>query len=161
MDSILRSAAVYFFVLLVLRISGRRTLGEMTNFDLVILLIISESTQNAMVGEDYSLTNCFLIVLTLVSADIGLSLLKQKMPRIERWLDGVPTILVENGRPLHDRMRRERVDRGDILEAARESQGLERMEQIKFAVLERKGKITIIPKSDRDAAPSGHSSQET
>lgn len=95
------------------------------------------------------LTNCFLIVTTLVAADIGLSFLKQKMPRIERWLDGLPTNLVEDGRPLFDRMRRERIDLGDILEAAREGQALERMDQIKYAVLERNGKISIIPKPDK------------
>ena len=146
MDSILRAAVVFAFMVVVLRISGRRTLGEMTNFDFVLVLIISESTQNAMIGDDYSMTNGFLVILTLVTLDIGLSLLKQRSRRVEKWIDGVPTILVEDGRPLKDRMDKARIDEEDILESARELQGLERMEQIKYAVLERGGHISIIPK---------------
>ena len=145
MDSILRAAVVYVFMMVVVRVSGRRTLSEMTNFDFVLLLIVSEATQNCMIGDDYSMTNGFLVILTLVTLDIGLSLLKQRSRLVEKWVDGLPTILVERGRPLKDRMDKARVDIEDILEAARELQGLERMEQIKYAVLERAGHITIIP----------------
>jgi uncharacterized membrane protein YcaP (DUF421 family) len=147
MEPVLRATAVYIFVLFVLRISGRRTLGEMTNFDLVLLLIISEATQNAMIGDDYSLVNGFLVILTLVTLDIGLSLMKQRSRLLDKWVDGLPTVLVHDGRPLTDRMKKARVDLDDILEASREFQGLERMDQIKYAVLERGGKISIIPKS--------------
>jgi uncharacterized membrane protein YcaP (DUF421 family) len=66
--------------------------------------------------------------------------------RIEKWVDGLPTVLVEDGRPLKDRMDKARVDVQDVLEAARATQGLERIEQVKFAVLERGGKISIVPK---------------
>jgi len=69
-------------------------------------------------------------------------------PWLEKWVEGVPTVLVENGRPLKDRMDKARVDASDIMQAARELQGVERMDQIKFAVLERSGIITIIPKPD-------------
>ena len=145
MDSVVRAAAVYVFMLVVVRLSGRRTLSEMTSFDFVLLLIVSEATQNCMIGDDYSMTNGFLVILTLVTLDIGLSLLKQRSRLVEKWVDGLPTILVERGRPLKDRMDKARVDLEDILEAARELQGLERIEQIKYAVLERGGHITIIP----------------
>ena len=149
MEPVLRAAAVYIFVLLILRVAGRRTLGEMTNFDLVLLLIISEATQNAMIGDDFSLINAFLVILTLVTLDIGLSLVKQRSPLLDKWVDGLPTILVQDGTPLTDRMKKARVDLDDILEAARELQGLERMEQVKYAVLERNGKISIVPKSEK------------
>jgi uncharacterized membrane protein YcaP (DUF421 family) len=144
-DSVLRAAAVYLFLLVLVRISGRRTLGQMTTFDFVLMLIISEATQNAMIGDDYSMTNGFLVITTLVTLDIGLSILKQRSRLVEKWIDGLPTILVERGRPLKDRMDKARVDVEDVLEAARELQGLERLEQIKYAVLERGGQITIIP----------------
>lgn len=147
MNPILRAAAVYAFMIVVVRISGRRTLGEMTSFDFILLMLISETTQNAMVGEDNSLTNCFLIILTLVTIDIGLSLIKRRSRRVEKWIDGVPTVLVEDGRVIKDRMEKARVSVEDVMEAARELQGLERMDQIKYAVLERGGQITIIPKS--------------
>lgn len=146
MESIVRALAVYLFLLLVMRLSGKRTLAQITVFDLVLLLVISEAVQNAMVGENYSLTNAFVLVLTLVGADIALSLLKQRSRWVARLIDDVPLVIVEDGRLLEDRMRRSRVDAEDVMEAARELQGLERMEQIKYAVLERSGTITIIPK---------------
>ena len=145
MDSVLRAAFLYVFLMIVVRLSGRRTLGQMTNFDFVLVLIISEATQNAMLGDDFSMTNGFLVILTLIAMDIGLSLWKQRSPRLELWIEGAPTILVDHGRPLDDRMERSRVDPQDILKAARELQGLERMDQIKYAVLERSGTISIVP----------------
>ena len=145
MESVVRVVVMYIFLLLVFRIAGRRTLAQMTTFDFVLLLVISEQTQQAMVANDPSLTNAFLMILTLVGLDIALSLLKQRSPQIEKWLDGMSTIIVENGRPLKDRMEKARVDEYDILTAARHLQGLERMDQIKYAVLERSGGITIIP----------------
>jgi uncharacterized membrane protein YcaP (DUF421 family) len=146
MEPILRGIAVYVFLLLIFRISGKRSLAETSSFDLVLLLIISETTQQAMVDHDHSMSNAFLLIITLVGADILLSLLKQRAPAAERWLDGVPLIIVQDGRLLEDRAGRERIDQNDVLEAARLAHGLEAMEQIKFAVLERGGKISIIPK---------------
>ncbi|MDF5717864.1 MAG: DUF421 domain-containing protein [Rhizonema sp. NSF051] len=123
--------------------------AQITTFDFILLLIVSEATQNAMIGNDYSLTNGFLVILTLVGIDILLSLWKQQSPEIGKLIDGVPLIIVEEGRPLKDRMAKARVNEDDILTAARESQGLERMDQIKYAVLERSGGISIIPKSEK------------
>ena len=145
MDSIIRGLIVYFFLLLVFRLSGKRTLSEATSFDLVLLLIISETTQQAMVDGDHSITNGFLLIMTLVGTSIALSFLKQKFPALEKWLDGTPTIIIENGKLLKDRMNKIRVDETDILEAARKLQGLERLEQIKYAIVERSGEITIVP----------------
>ena len=146
MDSVLRGIAVYVFLLLIFRISGKRSLAETSSFDLVLLLIISETTQQAMVGNDHSMVNAFILIVTLVGADIILSVVKQRAPVVEWWLDGLPLIIVKDGRLLEDRAKRERVDENDVLEAARVEQGLERMDQIKFAVLERGGKISIIPR---------------
>ncbi len=148
MDAVLRGLVVYAFLLVLFRISGRRTLSQMTNFDFVLLLIISEATQNAMLGNDYSVTNGFLVILTLIGIDIGLSVMKQRFPSIERYLDGLPLVIVDEGRPLKDLMARARVDEQDILSSARDKHGLERMEQIKYAVLEKNGGISIIPKPE-------------
>ena len=149
MESVVRVIAIYVFLLVVFRIAGRRTLSQMTTFDFVLLLIISEQTQQAMVDNDPSLINAFLMILTIVGMDIALSLVKQRSPQIEKWLEGTSTIIVENGRPLKDRMAKARVDESDVLTAARHLQGLEHMEQIKYAVLERSGGITIIPKEQK------------
>ena len=148
MDAVLRGAAIYLFLLVLLRFAGRRTLGQLTTFDFVLLLIISEATQQALLGEDFSITNAFLVVMTMIGLDIGLSLLKQRFIRLEDWLEGMPVVLIENGRLLKDRMDKERVDEDDILHAARELQGIERIDQIKYAVLERTGGISIIPKQE-------------
>jgi uncharacterized membrane protein YcaP (DUF421 family) len=145
MDAIYRGAIVYVLLLFIFRLAGRRTLAQMTTFDMVLLLIISESTQNALIGDDFSITNALLVIMTLVTLDISLSLLKLSSPWIERLLEGKPTILVEHGRSLTDLMKRARVDEADVLTAAREKHGLERMDQIKYAVLETSGGISIIP----------------
>ncbi len=148
MHAVLRAAAIYAFVWLVFRLAGKRTLGQTTTFDFVLLLIIAETTQQALLGDDFSIVTAFVLITTLVGIDIVISLLKQQFPRVERTIDGQPTLIVDNGRPLEDRMARARVDRDDILEAARRLRGLERFDQIKYAVLERSGGITIIPKSE-------------
>jgi uncharacterized membrane protein YcaP (DUF421 family) len=146
MDSVLRGLIVYAALLLIFRLSGKRTLAQTTVFDLVLLLIISETIQQAIIDSDNSMTNGLLVVLTLVGASVGLSLLKQHSHVVERIVDGMPLIILENGEAHKERMDKERVDEEDILEAARKLQGLERLEQIKYAVLERNGEITIVPK---------------
>jgi uncharacterized membrane protein YcaP (DUF421 family) len=146
MESVVRGLSTYLFLLAVFRIAGKRTLSETSSFDLVLLLIISETTQQAMVNNDHSMTNGAILVLTLVGVDILLSLIKQWLPAVEVWMDGMPVVIVRDGQPLKDRMNRERVDEADILEAARKRMGLEKMEQIKYAVLEKGGDITIVPR---------------
>jgi uncharacterized membrane protein YcaP (DUF421 family) len=145
MDSVIRAAVIYAVLLVLFRLAGKRTLAEVTTFDFVLLLIISEATQQAMVDSDNSMTNSLLLVATLVGLNILMSELKQRFGFVERVLDGMPLLIVEHGNPLHHRMAKERVDVDDVLDAARESHGLERLDQIKYAVLERNGKISIIP----------------
>ena len=151
MESVIRGLLVYFFLLLIFRISGKRTLAENTNFDLVLLLIISETTQQAMVDNDHSVTNGFLLIVTLIGASVGLSLLKLRLPGLEKWLDGSPLVLMQDGKVLKDRMNKVRVDEADILEAARSLHGLERLDQIKYAIIERSGAITIVPLKESNA----------
>ena len=146
MESIIRGLVVYSFLLIVFRLSGKRSLSETSSFDLVLLLIISETVQQALVDSDHSLVNAALLVLTLVGADVLLSVLKQSSKAVERWVDGVPVIILKDGQMLKDRADRERVDEADILEAAREQRGLERLDQIKYAVLERGGQISVVAK---------------
>jgi len=147
MDSVLRGLIVYFFLLVVFRISGKRTLSQTTSFDLVLLLIISETTQQAMVDNDHSITNGFLLIITLVGTSILLATLKQFFPRLDLLLEGQPVIVVDKGKLLHEIMNKARVDEEDILSAARMNHGLERLDQIKYAILERDGEISIVPAS--------------
>lgn len=145
MDAVLRGFIVFLFLLVLTRLLGRRTLGEMTPFDFVLLLIISEATQEALIGDDFSATNSFIVVGTLIGTDIALSFLKQKSKTIDKWLDGTPTILVKNGNLLRDRMEKARIDEEDILGAAREKRGIGTLKEIDYAVLESSGEISIIP----------------
>jgi uncharacterized membrane protein YcaP (DUF421 family) len=145
MESVVRGAVVFIFLLVLFRLTGKRTLNSVTPFDLVLLLIISEATQSALMADDHSLTNSFLVILTLVGLDILLSFLKQRSHTTEKFLDGAPLLIVEHGRLLEDRMHKSRVDQEDVMFAARQHQGLERLEQIKYAVLEINGEISIIP----------------
>jgi uncharacterized membrane protein YcaP (DUF421 family) len=146
MDAVLRGAIVYLVLLVLFRIGGKRSLAQITTFDFVLLLIVAEAIQQAMIDADNSMTNAFLVVVTLLGIDIALSLLKGRSRLLEMLIDDVPLVLVEDGRPLKERMDKARVDESDILTSARELQGLERMDQIKYAVLERSGGISIIPK---------------
>jgi uncharacterized membrane protein YcaP (DUF421 family) len=154
MDSVLRAAAIYLVLMVLFKIAGRRSLAELTTFDLVLLMVIGEATQQALLGDDFSLVNAVLVIVTLIAIDIGFSLVKQRSLGFSRLLDGGPTILVEQGRVLHQRLKHARLDEEDILEASRSAQGIVDISQIKFAILERNGKISIIPyESAEEALP--------
>lgn len=151
METVLRAAILYAFLLLIFRISGKRSLAQITTFDFVLLLVIGEATQQALIGSDYSITSAALAISTLIVIDIALTSIKRRSARVDRWLDDVPIVIVEHGRPLESRMRGERVDLNDVLAAAREHHGLERLSQIRYAVLERNGDISIVPEKDESA----------
>jgi uncharacterized membrane protein YcaP (DUF421 family) len=145
MEIVFRAAAMYLLLLLIFRLSGKRTMSEADTFDFLMLLIISETTQQAMVRDDKSFTAAFVLIITLVFMTIVLSHLKQWSPRISSAIDDEPFVVLIHGRLIDKRCGKLRIDEADILEAAREIHGLERLEQIKFAVVERNGGISIIP----------------
>jgi uncharacterized membrane protein YcaP (DUF421 family) len=147
-DSVFRAAAVYLLLLVILRVAGKRTLAQVTVFDFILVLIISEATQQALLGDDYSITAAAVVVATLVLLDITLSVLKLRSSRLDEIIDDSPVVIVDNGKLLWERMQRARIDEQEILVAARELHGLERLDQIKYAVLERSGGISIVPKSE-------------
>ncbi|WP_338670317.1 YetF domain-containing protein [Pantoea dispersa] len=151
METVLRAAAIYLLLMVVFKIAGRRTLLQMTSFDLILLLIISEATQQALLGDDFSVTGASLTIITLITIDIVLGKLKARFPLFEQMAEGGPLILVEHGRILTQRLKMSGISREDILEAARSGQGLERIDQIKYAVLEVSGHISIIPENSDKA----------
>ena len=147
MDSVLRGAAIYVILLVILRLSGRRTTAQMTPFDFVLLLIIAETTQQALLADDFSITNAAILIITLFTIDIVLSYVKQWLPRVGLVLEGTPTVLICDGKPDERALARSRVSIDDVLATAREQQGLERLDQIKFAILEAGSGISVVPKS--------------
>ena len=154
MDSVIRAVAIYAIVWIIFRLAGRRTFAEMTSFDFILLLICGEATQQALLGDDFSITHASIIVLTLVWMDVILSHIKQRSQTADRLMDGLPVVLVANGKLLKHRMNRERVDSEDILEEARKRHGISRIDQIKYAVLERNGSNSINPSEGPPAMES-------
>lgn len=149
METVLRGAAVYFILLLVLRLSGRRTVSEMTSFDLVLILIVAEGTRQALLGDDFSVTNFVVLAVTLFGIDIALSEVKRTWPWAGKLIDGRPTLLIVNGQADERAMRRSRVGTDEVLVAARSQHGLERLDQVKHAVLESDGNLSIIPRPEQ------------
>src|SRR5690606_4364320 len=135
----------YLFLLVLFRIAGKRTLAQMNSFDVILLLVIGEATQQSLLGEDFSLANAVLVISTLVALDILLSWTKHRWRRAEVVLEEPPLILLVDGVPIKERMDQERIDIDDVLHAARSLHGLERLDQIKYAVLESGGGISVVP----------------
>ena len=148
MEMVLRALAIYLILLVVFKIAGRRALLQMTSFDLILLLIISEATQQALLGNDFSVTGAMLTIVTLVTIDILFGFIKKQMHGAESALDGSPVILLEHGEPLMEKMKMVDVSLDDILVAARQSQDITEPGKIKYAILERNGHISIIPDED-------------
>jgi len=146
MESVIRPVLVYLFLLLMVRLTGKRTLAQITSFDFVLLLTISNATQQALIGEDNSMISGAIMVATLISLNFVMTLLKQRSKWFADALDDIPLVIVLDGKPLEDRMHKARVDEEDVLDAARENCGLEHMNQIRHAILERDGQISIIPR---------------
>ena len=146
MDSVIRGLAVYFVLLIIARLSGRRTLAQTTPFDFVLLLIIAETTQQALLGDDFSIIHAVVLIVTLFAADVSLAFLKGRSARLALWLDGAPTVLISNGTIDEEAFRRARVSVADVLEAARAQQGVASLAKIDAAVLETSGGISIILK---------------
>jgi uncharacterized membrane protein YcaP (DUF421 family) len=144
MDAALRAGAMYIALIILFKIAGRRSLVDLTTFDFVLLLIIGEATQQALLGDDFSFTNAVLIIATLMAMDVGFSLAKRRFSGLARFMDDSAMILVENGRPLTKRLAKARLTEDDIMETARTNEGVERMEDIRYAILERNGSISII-----------------
>lgn len=97
MDAIARALAVYLFLLVLFRVSGKRTLAEASNFDFVLLLIVAEATQQALLGDDFSVTNSILIITTLFLTDVAATWLKHRSDRFDRLIDGLPVLLMDRG----------------------------------------------------------------
>ncbi len=152
MSTVLNAAALYVVMLVLFRLSGRRSLGQATPFDFVLLLLVGEATQQAMLGDDTSLTNAVIAIATLLSIDVGFSLVKRRFPLAERLVEGVPTIVLADGKVLQERVRRARISEGDILQSARSRFGILDLHEVRYAILEPDGAISIVPRERADAA---------
>jgi len=143
MAAVFRGAFGYCFLVFMVRIVGRRPGKQMTPFDFVLVFFMGGVTLTPMVGEDRSIINALVIITSIAATHYLISWLKGRSPRFGRIVDGTPVLLLEKGRRHTETMRRMRIADQDVMAAARD-EGLERFEQIEYAVLERNGEISII-----------------
>jgi uncharacterized membrane protein YcaP (DUF421 family) len=146
MDIALRAFVLFAFVFFVTRIVGRRELSSLDPFDLILLVVVGDAIQQGLTQNDMSVTGAILAVSVFALAQVGVSYLHFRVPRLRPILDGEPIVLLEDGRPIDRNMRRERLTLEDLAEAAREHQ-IASLEDVRWAVLERNGRISFIPRS--------------
>jgi uncharacterized membrane protein YcaP (DUF421 family) len=138
----LRAVAVYVFLMVLLRITGRRQVGQLAPFDLVLLLVLSNALQNAMNGGDNSVTGGVISALVLVGVNWIVGYVAFRNKRLSRIIEGRPEVLIHNGHVFRDVMERERITQSEIDAALRQS-GCGCIEDVHFAILENNGQISV------------------
>jgi uncharacterized membrane protein YcaP (DUF421 family) len=139
-----RTLIVYIVVLIGLRVSGKRQMGQMTPFDLVLLLLISNAVQNAMTGPDTSLLGGILAAATLLIANQVVGYARNRIPRLRHFIVGSPTILIQDGELLKANLEHEEIPEEEILAALREH-GIDDVTEVELATLEVDGSISVVP----------------
>ena len=139
-----RTALVYVAILFGLRLAGKRELGQMTVFDLLVLMLLANAVQNAMVGPDTSLLGGLLAAVILLILNALLRRARAHWPRLGRILEGTPTVLVVHGKVVEKNLRHEGVDEELLRQALREH-GVEKLADVDLAVLELDGSISVVP----------------
>lgn len=152
---VLRTLVIYLVVLLGVRLSGKREVGQMTPFDLTLLLLISNSVQNAMTGPDTSLLGGIVAAATLLVVNYLVAELSGLNRRFRRVVEGSPTLLVHNGQAIESHMARERVSHDELTRALREH-GIANLTDVALAVLEVDGSISCLKYDDVKAAAQPH-----
>lgn len=156
MEIVYRAIAIYFFLWMITRIVGRSTVGELSTFQLILFITMGDMVQQAVTQQDYSVTAGVLAVSILAVLTIALSWLGIRWPRLQKFTEGVPVVIVRDGEPIYRTMRRERLSLADLKAAARQ-QGFDRLSAIRLAVLEANGSISLFAvdekEDDRAGAP--------
>ncbi len=141
-ELILRAVAIYLFLIFLLRISGKRQIGELSPFDLVLLLIISNGVENAMNGGDDSLIGGLILATTLIVINYGVGVISYKNKRVEKFIEGRPQVLVHEGRIFEDVMADAKLTRLELDTTLRQL-GYFDLHEVKLAILETNGKVTV------------------
>jgi uncharacterized membrane protein YcaP (DUF421 family) len=146
MDLVLRAAVIFTFVLLLTRVIGRRELGSMQPFDLILLIVLGDALQQGLTQDDYSITGAVLVVGTIALLQVFVSWLSYRFPRTRPILEGEPLIIVQDGKVIERNLKRERLTVEEINEEARKQQ-IAHLSDVRFAVLETGGQISFIENS--------------
>lgn len=139
----LRTLIVYGVLLLGVRFSGKREIGQMTPFDLVVLLLISNAVQNAMTGPDTSVLGGVVAASTLLITNLSLAKISYRLPALRRFVDGIPILLVAHGEPIYPNLKREGISFDELMGALREHE-CGSLDQVEMAMLEIDGDISVI-----------------
>lgn len=139
---VLRAAAIYVLVTVLMRVSGKRAVGQFTPFDLILLILIGNAVQNGINGGDNSLTGAFVMAVTLIVLNYVVAWGSARSVAFRHVVEGRATVLARDGKVFQDVLRRQLVSESDFRKAMRQS-GCEREENIKLAILETNGHITI------------------
>ncbi|TMJ98237.1 MAG: DUF421 domain-containing protein [Actinobacteria bacterium] len=146
MDLAIRALVLYIVVFLVTRAVGRRELGTLAPFDLILLIVVGDAIQQGLTQDDYSVTGALIVLGTFASLQVITSYASFKVDRLRPVLEGEPIILIEDGKLIDRNLRRERLTAEEVAEEARQQQ-IASLEDVRWAVLETSGKISFIPKS--------------
>jgi len=149
-EFVLRAAVVYVVILVMVRISGKRSVGQYTPFDLILVVLLGTAVQNSLIGEDVSLLGGLLLAATLIALNWLVGLATSRSRRMDRLVDGVPVVLARNGRVYQEALRRENIAPSDFDEAMRQAD-CAKHEDVRLALLETDGKISIVTRQ-RDEA---------
>jgi uncharacterized membrane protein YcaP (DUF421 family) len=145
-DLVLRAVFVFAFVVLLMRVIGRRELSSLSPVDLILLIILGDALQQGLTQDDYSLTGAVLVVGTLAVLQVVLSWLAFRSPSVRSVVDGEPLIVVQDGKPIERNLKRERLTVEEIAESARLHE-IGSLDEVRWAVLERNGELSFIKKS--------------
>ncbi len=142
LEKVLRSIAVYLFLVLALRLAGKRELAQLNSLDLVVLLLLSNTVQNAIIGPDNSLLGGLLGAAVLLATNYAIVRLGFSHPMLARTVEGTSTVLVDNGRTLDGNLRRYLITREELMAAVRR-QGARNLKDLDVVVLEANGALTV------------------
>ena len=145
MDLVIRAAVVFGFIFLITRIAGRRQLSELEPFDVILLVVLGDLVQQGITQSDESVTGTLIVISTVTLLSVSVGWLSFRFGRIRLITEGEPIILIHDGELVEPNLRRERLTRSDLEEEARKQQ-LSSLDQIRWAILEDDGTISVIPK---------------
>jgi uncharacterized membrane protein YcaP (DUF421 family) len=145
MDLVLRALVMSVVVFIVTRAVGRRELSSLEPFDLILLVVIGDLVQQGITQSDYSVTGAIVVILTVALVSVGFSILNFRVRRLRPFLEGEPVVLVDDGQVVERNLRRERITRDEIESEGRQQQVVS-IQDMRWAVLETNGKISVIPR---------------
>ena len=144
LELVARTVIVYVAFVVALRVFGKREIGQFTLFDLALVLLAANALQPAVTGPDSSIPGAVIIITTMFVLNLGVSWTRERVPFVRRLLESAPTVLARDGQWIAPAVEREGLDDTDLAAALREH-GVERVEDVRLAVLEEDGSISVVP----------------